>query len=252
MTIALGIMAREGMVIAADSEVSADMTRISGLKIFPFDDSSGGRIIVTGSGNTHYLQSAAYSIGEIFMDHPNDSLLDLEPTMQAFLETFYEDHITPFSALPDPPDIALIIGANRRSESKGWVSQNNILNQWRVAHAAVGIGEIHARAVLGTLTHACDFESAKIMAAYVVWLVKQRIAYCGKDTHVQCFGNTGPSGLTLGQVHALENIFSDMKYLESSLWAYVFGSTSAPADQAFVYKFIEDLKRECAVAISTQ
>lgn len=252
MTIALGIMAREGIVIAADSEVSTDMTRISGMKVFCFDDSKGGRIIVTGSGNTHYLQSAAYSIGKIFTEHPDDPLIELEPTMQAFLETFYENHVTPFSTTPDPPDIALIIGASRGSESKGWISQNNILNQWRVTHAAVGIGEIHARAVLGTLAHACDFESAKIMAAYVVWLVKQRIAYCGKDTHIECFGNDGPSSLTLGQIQALENIFSNIKYLESSLWAYVFGSKSAPADQSFVYKFIEDLKRECTAAISSK
>jgi hypothetical protein len=248
MTIALGIMASEGMVIAADSEVSADMTRIDGQKIFCFDDNKGGRIIVTGSGNTHYLQHAAYKVGEIFKGHPDDPIADLEPTIQAWLEDFYETHITPFGT--DGPDLALIIGANRGGESKGWVTQFNVVNYWHVAHAAVGIGAIHAKAVLGTIALGCDFESAKIMAAYVVWLVKQRVAYCGKDTHIACFGNNGPSGLNLGQIQQLERIFSDMKYVEASLWAYVFGSTSASATKEHVYESIGQLRKACAGAIS--
>lgn len=249
MTIALGVMASTGMVIASDSEVSADMTRITGQKIFVFDDDDGGRVIVTGSGNTHYLQNAAQRVGQIFRDNSKDHVDDLEATFQAWLEDFYETHVLPFQG-DQTPDIALVIGANRRSESRGWVSELNLLNRWHVTYAAVGIGAIHAKAVLGTITHGCDFESAKIMAAYVVWLVKQRVAYCGKDTHIQCFSNDGPSSLSLNQIHDLERIFSDMKYLEAALWAYVFGSRSASASQEFVYKFIEDLRRECAGIIS--
>jgi hypothetical protein len=162
MTIALGIIAGEGIIVAADSEVSEDMTRISGMKVFPFDDSTGGRIIITGSGNVHYLEKAAWTIGKIFKDHPKDPLDDLEAPMQAYLETFYETHIIPFTH--DPPDIALVIAAKRGSELRGWSSQLSVLNPWTVPCAAVGIGEIHARAVLGTLVRACDFESAKIMA----------------------------------------------------------------------------------------
>jgi len=250
MTIALGLFTSEGIVIAADSEVSQDLVRVSGFKVFGFSDSNGGSIVVTGAGDTHYLQSAASTIGKIFIDHPQDPLADLEPTICEFLIKFYDDHVLPFTS--DPPDISLIIGARRGGESRGWSSEHNLLKEWGVPYVAVGVGEIYARSILGTFTRACDFESAKIMAAYVVWLVKQRVAYCGKDTQIVCLGPQGASGFTQQQIRALEVVFADVKYLESVLFAYVFGSKSAAAARDVVYKFIEDLKRECAAAVSPQ
>src|SRR5258708_9161520 len=41
------------------------MTRISGTKMLSFNDASGGRVIATGSGNTHYLQVVPASKGRI-------------------------------------------------------------------------------------------------------------------------------------------------------------------------------------------
>jgi hypothetical protein len=68
-------------------------------------------------------------------------------------------------------------------------------------------------------------DTAKLIAAYVIHLVKDRVPGCGKLTQVQCIkrGDTAsPSGFTFQQLHALEALFLDCAWVESILLHTIF------------------------------
>lgn len=249
MTIALGIMAREGFVLAADSEISTSGQGVdfsaSHNKVFPFYDSEGGVMIITGSGSMFHVEALTAQIGKVFKDSTNETLTDLEITFQELLDKFYDDHIIPFR--PHIEDVALIIAARRKNEWKRWESSLNCLRDWKIVYTATGVGEMPARSIMGPLMHGCDFESAKIMAAYVIWIMKKRIVGCGHGTSIAALKGNDPSptGFTPLQISNLEQVFEEWSWVEGSILSYIFGSGSVGAQQQFVHGAIEQLRDRC-------
>jgi hypothetical protein len=116
MTIALGIMASDALVIAADSELSqGEYMSVEQNKVWSMvrdreRKEDAGVIVLTGAGEAAYLESAFQEIQGIFATQKSLTLDDFEGEVRRFTEAFYKDHVIPFTG-PDRPDIWLVIGA---------------------------------------------------------------------------------------------------------------------------------------------
>jgi hypothetical protein len=248
MTIALGILTHDGFVIAADSEISAgDYMSIEGQKVhgvMHFSNIEGqesGAIAITGAGDAGYLEGMFGDVADLFSDAPK--LEDFEESIAKYLRTFYRRHIIPFWNQGDRADVSLIIGARRGAISRMWTTRRNRFIRCRELYAAVGVGEMYARSILGRICGDQEAETSKLLAAYVIYLVKERIPGCGKQTNLLCVkrGATLTTSLTARQLQSLELLFRDYGRVEAGVWHWVFQSGD-PGPGDVPVKVLENLR----------
>jgi hypothetical protein len=137
MTIALGILGSDGLVLAADSEHTWNYLKTSSPKLS--SATGNGSIAITGSGTSGYLEGLSQRISSIFIGNPGFSIEELDGAFGAELRAFFEDHVIPFAAFATPPFCDLIIGVQRDSQQALWASTHASLRRCE-NYAATGFG----------------------------------------------------------------------------------------------------------------
>jgi ATP-dependent protease HslVU (ClpYQ) peptidase subunit len=200
MTIALAVRASNGIVVAADTEISTGGTWMKGAQgkmacFFAHDEKWAGQVdscIVAGAGDAAHLQSMIEILGNEFLGA--DPLLPLNTmtkgcgqTMQsAFgdcIKRFYEDHVFPFAGTREPA-VEMLVACQRKTMVSIFRSERTIVN-YESPFSAVGAGSMYAQWLLGKLwAGGMSVDQAEVLAAYVVYLVKDIIETCGKHTTI--------------------------------------------------------------------
>lgn len=200
MTIAVGILASDGVLVAADTEESygqvakAETTKIKEIE-------GGGRhLVVAGAGMGFHIDA--------FIQHleydvvPNSRKWTAGPRLaiQAALSGFYQDQVLPFVAYgkDERPDFDLIIGYHdSRSTCLLQTSKMSVL---QMEHsAAVGAGSHVASRVLYRLgTNAATgpddpftLREAAFLAAHAILQAKESVPGCGKNTETVALRHDG-------------------------------------------------------------
>jgi 20S proteasome alpha/beta subunit len=183
MTIALGILAADGIVIAADTQETTGGTKTHGEKV-SISATKKGVIAVTGAGAAGYLDAMAQEVQRDFL---KSRKTDVEVVIRNSFARFYARHITPLypfdKRFPDP-DISAIIGID--SGGRGLILANE-QTAIRECHqfVAVGAGQEHASIILGrTFIPNLPLTRAALLAAYTIYSVKEYVEGCGKNTEV--------------------------------------------------------------------
>jgi 20S proteasome alpha/beta subunit len=185
MTIALGILAQDGIVVAADTEESTggylkgETTKI--LQVF----GDGPACLISGAGDSGYVESLMSELAEVFFI---DKMRVHQPLQQAFedcMKNFYSEHIIPFAAYSsqDRPVVEMLIAYNRNNQRGLLVSEKSVVFQ-KMPYAAVGCGSIFADILLNRLWQMADIKAVQVLAAYVLFMVKECVEGCGKLTQI--------------------------------------------------------------------
>jgi hypothetical protein len=117
MTIALGILAHDGVVLAADSQITQEAYLKTGrTKIIigsNFDHPEHGVIAISGSGSLGYIDAARAEIVNAFMKNHDSSLAEFEEILKERVNDFYSRHVLPFASQDyrERPDFQLLIAA---------------------------------------------------------------------------------------------------------------------------------------------
>jgi hypothetical protein len=238
MTIALGLIGTDGMIVAADTEVGTETEKLEQGKVFwmvrPHRHGRGlGSICITGAGDLAYLRALQSDIGKLFLESKTESMDDLGRYIAALLKTFYKEHIVSLSPHPsERPDVSLIIAARQGIFWRMWVTSRNRLSTVE-GGVAVGLGGTYADLLLGRLSLPHQMETGALIAAFIVYLVKDRIPWCGKSTTVFCIGEDlqKPLILTPAKCRRLEDIFREYLNLEARIVHRVFGADFADPER---------------------
>jgi hypothetical protein len=216
MTIAIGFhVGDDEMLLAADRQVTQGDAKIGSGKIALWLDPDPGGInrgllAITGAGDVHYLAALADELREPFTRPSPLTMDELEGEFSDILMQFWEKEVIPLGRFrqEDMPDAELIIAAWRESDKRMWVTQNSCLVPTRKP-VAVGCGSALADSFFkaGYYPLTADTIHAQVIAAYVIFRVKQSVDGCGQDTdleilspgHAAAFGHAG--------VRELEEIF---------------------------------------------
>lgn len=185
MTIAIGILASDGIVVGADTQHTWATLKLSATKLV-----TGQNIVVTGSGDSFYIET----IGKLLTKHaqvnPEDDCDQLEERFGGILEDFYERKVVPFAKFKDRPEFELIIGAERNGERRLWLTNMATLGHQDL-FAVSGTGAPYVTSPLATLLdprltkpHKLTCAFAWKTLAYAVSLAKEHVEDCGKHTHV--------------------------------------------------------------------
>ena len=256
MTIALGILGGTlgNMVLAADTEITADPIKGEGFKI-PFwfegkDHHVTGGLAITGAGDSGYLEAISSKLYSEFASDRMASMDQLEGNFQRCLEHFHKVHIFPYLRLPanERPEISLIIAAQRDGSSRMWKTEKNAL--LRVHNfAATGIGMVQAESLLKTFyLPENSVEIDQLIAAYVIFQIKNSVGYTGQDTDVIAFGGSGPTmELDREVVRAYEEVFRHFPRIQGRLLHSVLGSVYFPLEN--VMENIFEMRKDFNAAI---
>jgi hypothetical protein len=189
MTIAVGFNCSDGIVVAADSEISTNTNRMDGQKLwcyqFPRDTDQPPtlKVVLAGAGDAGYLRATADAIDRAL--RPEMTLDDARDAIQAVIDKVHLRRIYPYST--DAylrPSIRLLIGL---VTSKG----RRLLSTTQMAIApvptaeALGIGEELAQFLIKQSSDgALDNATAVSLSIQILMHARTHVPGCGGPSNV--------------------------------------------------------------------
>lgn len=200
MTICIGMIASDGLLVAADSEEndgyfkrsqSKIFTAIDGVPLGPNMSGPSGACAIAGAGHGGYCDALSEQLTNLFLD--SKDVVDVHLLGSIFeerIKQFYQDHIIPFAAYPpdERPNVGAIIGAYRRYTSTLFVTEGSTVRRG-IPYCAIGTGQTFAMNLMDQLWDSRPLSQMEILAAYIVYRTKESIGHCGKFTSVVSLHN---------------------------------------------------------------
>ncbi len=211
MTIALGVSGHGGLVIAADTLESygyAGAAKLSTSKITCFYDniltqlpdklpknqaftlSDLGGCAITGAGDSEYVEYLTRELGATFLDKENQRLHgeSLRIALEKPLRKFHARHIARFyPAEAWLSQVQLLLGIQRGIRHPDLLIATRTTLRNASPFAAVGAGAQQALLLLDRLWTGDAIEDLTLLAAYVLYAVKETVEGCGKNSQIVQF-----------------------------------------------------------------
>lgn len=251
MTICIGLLASDGIVIAADAEESDTYFKRPQQKIItyrgnvPLGNNSAPVELAcafTGAGQAGYLDAFfSYAMRDIPV---GAAQIELEDFLSEKIRTFHEMHLFPLAHTSRPPEIEVLVGAFCRYQTCMFVSCGSTLRR-AFPYAAVGVGAHFASSIIDNLSGLYgrqDISHTELLAAYVIATTKERIEGCGKYTAIVSLFNYEMSEAKDGEPARLVPPPQLMKYVPSDKiqrWEDSFSKHWAPRQFKLIGELIE-------------
>jgi 20S proteasome alpha/beta subunit len=191
MTIAVGVLGADAMILAADSQegygydggMRLQTYRIAFEGSWSTDDNDDNRAIgVTGAGDSDYLSIIKHRIMEEFKQY--DDLQSFETHLHESVCSFYEKHVIPFNSQQwGNLAVDLIVAGVIQNTSAMWYTSRNVVTPCS-GWVARGSGESWVKYLLKESSTDIKMKEATILAAYAVFVAKQRAEGCGMHTEL--------------------------------------------------------------------
>jgi hypothetical protein len=227
MTIALGILANDGVVIAADTQETTEFSKTESYKIYSRVVEDEERAIsISGAGDAGYLDVLMQDIAKAFIDTRDPA--DVEQKLRAACHAFHSAHIIPMK-VPEHLRPRVVAGLHWKKEATPSFLMTNAGSAMsrQKRPVAVGFGQPHASILLGRALpeHPKDtpVQLAALVAAYTIFRVKNSTEGCGLGTHVTVLTDGHGKHFARSTIKALEEHFETYEALENSLFGYVIG-----------------------------
>ncbi len=232
MTLAFGVLAQGGAVIAADRQETSGSFKTSMGKISAHWAHNRGTLVCSGAGDGPYIDTVTAKLVEWFKNAPSvltESKLGSE--IQQRHKDFYSEYVMPFLGHDDIPDYDLLIAFSGVEGNSLWTTHKLAVAR-EVEFAAVGAGATAAKAMMQRLGYPfLELEIAVPLAAYVVYQVKRTVDYVGLDTDIVEIRNGVPLIIPRHEITEMETHFRDYGDVErDNLYSY-FGGDIAKREE---------------------
>ncbi len=230
MTIALGILTPDGVVIAADTQESwgsEGAAKTSGQKIITRLDRQHRRACsATGAGWAGYLDAINQALTDRFLAARIPQAT--ERALRAELQKFYAAHILPQCVYPpdDQPAVDVLMGLSWANSPPMLLANQRSAFRRCKEYVAVGAGSAHASMLLGRLLPPkaeTTVDLAAYLAAYVIFHVKSYVIGCGMDTHVTVLKDGNAKYLSRDTISMLEYHFQAYLDVDAQAVNYLIG-----------------------------
>src|SRR5208282_1604269 len=202
LTIALGLIADDGVVIAADRQETEGEQKKEQRKIDSVWAMTIGSLLVAGAGTGPYIDSMTPRLNLAFGSKrwKWEEVEDMTEEFREINSAFYSEAVLPFAAYQpyERPDYELLFGCSTEDRHLLWYSHKLALNRAE-GYRAVGVGAATAESLLRKFyVSRLPLKVAVSLAAFVVYEVKNSVDRCGFDTDIM-FTESGkpPSRVTL-------------------------------------------------------
>lgn len=251
MTIALGLIAKDGVVIAADRQETEGEQKKEQRKIDSLWAMGIGSLVVSGAGNGPYIDSMTTKLQVCFGSKKWEWGDDAEMTeiFRAAHASFYSEAVLPFAGYQpyERPDYELLFGCSIEEERHLlWYSHKLTLNRVQ-GYRAVGIGASTEESLLKKFyITGLPLKVAITLAAFVVHQVKNSVEGCGFETDVLFTKlKTPPCRVSAPTLHEMDEAFANFRLLErDDLYSCIGGGVVPQNRKAREWnKFRRDLRK---------
>jgi hypothetical protein len=183
VTIALGFVANDGLLLCADMEQTiGDIKTYDGkVRDIIFKEAA---ITVVGAGHVDYIQTAISAVVDHFPD--SGTLPEVEEELRGRLLRFFDDHLARWASFPnyDRPSVELLIGVSGKKFAP------RLFHYEGTAFALTSMKAIGSGVLLANdLMHRYCFGNYTInqlasLAIYILSKVKKGVVGCGGLTHI--------------------------------------------------------------------
>ncbi|MFZ1008303.1 MAG: hypothetical protein WAN65_15790 [Candidatus Sulfotelmatobacter sp.] len=220
MTIALGLIAQDGVVIAADRQETEGDQKKDQRKIDTLWAGGIGSLVIAGAGNGPYIDSMTtrlqYAFGSKvwqWSDHE-----EMTEKFRASHAAFYSENVLPFAEYQpyERPDYELLFGCSIVAKHHFlWYSHKLTLNRVQ-GFRAVGVGASTAESLLKKFyVQRLPLKVAISLAAYVVYQVKNSVEGCGFATDILFTQpHTPPCRVSEHTLKEMEDGFAKFRFIE--------------------------------------
>ena len=250
MTIALGILASDGLVIAADTQLSMGYLKTTAGKVtwaakteVP-PGSNRTEIIVSGAGAEFSIKHLGQEITSEFMETP--AVMPAQHVGNVLRKSvlgFHKQHVTPHGK-DGSLDVWMIVGATDKIGKHLWVTDRSVTKE-ESRFGAVGVGLGMARIVMEQMYAPVDTVGAILLASYVIWRVKHSMDGVGDETDIIASSAGGKTyWVSRSQAAKLEDVFQRFSETKADAFHTIFGRRVGWNGTTTVPAQLRKLKRE--------
>lgn len=228
MTIAVGILATDGVVIAADTQETVGSHKADESKILianqGLERGKAGAMAVTGSGDAGYLDSLNQELCGAFLKKKTWQGATLLTKTKKIVREFHDDHIVPYARFPehDRPQVNLVIGTQYEDRYGLWTSEKSTLSISR-KFGAVGLGRAYAQVMLKRFWAPMTAVQAASLAAFVIFHVKNSVDGCGNQTQIVIIKDRFAKWVGQPNIDLLENAYGEYATHENLMLHFILG-----------------------------
>lgn len=232
MTIALGLLALDGAVVGADTEIGASIelkssdTKIVTATFAPPDGTAKRALALAGAGSLGHFESIRMLLANAIIvnaTHVPASENVAEAELNRIVGEFYTSHVIPFYAYPSPPDVYMLAAFWAGGRGILWASDRTAIRR-SFDYDAVGVGGSFAKDLLaGRALPNISVESAALLACYTLMRVKATIQGCGQESQIIVVREGSSTHLSWELVDRCEHAFKKFADVQSELFNYVSG-----------------------------
>ncbi|HUJ31275.1 MAG TPA: hypothetical protein VLY23_08350 [Candidatus Acidoferrum sp.] len=196
MTIIVGMLSRDGIVMGADSEESTTDLKKSVQKLFPLRTSDGSYLIAGGAGPGYLVDAITQELWKDFLPASFENILQIQQEIADRVHRFYKEHVLAWPTIQEREanDFSLLLGVSVRSEKSDnyahylWIVEKGVLRPAGPS-AAIGMGAMYANILMDNLHGFYSAASTSLIAIDTIRRVKRDTPWCGKDTSIWCVKN---------------------------------------------------------------
>lgn len=241
VTCILGILNNDGIVMASDTEETAEV-KLSVQKMMMITNQDKSRLIVAGAGPGYLADTITEALWREFESATAKEVHKFEDGARRIIKSHYRDHVLAWPSVQEREDndFSLLLAAafpvtgSDLYNHRMWISQKGTLrNAIALPCVAIGTGANYAKLLLKDFLgmHALSFDA--LLAIYTLQQVKQTVPYVGKHTHVWVMRGDRTRPVMPEVVSAAEHLFGKYEGFRTAHFLATVGSDPTTHDLKF-------------------
>ena len=215
MTIAIGVLCDNGVVLGCDLQHSTDIIKTAGPKLFIIPPGKNHSVLITGAGNSDSMKKAAQLIHDRISDADDSGGISDVYAMRGHIEAALEELYSKYIYFAPQEhcstlDVSLLLAIRVNTETALFRTNRNMLIA-EDRYACVGMGMYLGHYALSTmLGWRPPVEVAAQVVTYIVSQAKEYIEGVGKGSAVQMLHADGlHDSLLLPDRDEVEEMFQE-------------------------------------------
>jgi 20S proteasome alpha/beta subunit len=223
MTIAIGLLCNEGLVVAADTEeVLGGYIKTSTEKMRVMER-EGYKLTITGAGESDFIGCFCDELEEALDENEPKDIKAIYKVLRATQLQYFRNHLAPYSSFPsdDRPNPDLLIGLHIKVggpvigstlfRTVLFKANGTVVKRIHKAEC-VGTGVVLARSLMDQFFDPeLNLTQTGILAAFILRQAKRWAQYCGGNSDIAIMSNSEKetSGIDTETIKSLERHFDE-------------------------------------------
>ncbi|HTZ95776.1 MAG TPA: hypothetical protein VMB18_05230 [Terriglobales bacterium] len=192
MTLIIGKLHPDGLVISADTEETLGTAKRSCQKLFAYTNNDVGSLVIGGAGPGPIVDELSQLLFRYFGNLKTLTGEDIESALRTQIREYYDASVLRWPSYEERSDndFSLIVGLalydGEEARYRLWISEEGTLVavSGTPGRVAIGIGADYAKILLDGLMWQSALSLDVLLSIYVLQKVKKSGLNVGKETHV--------------------------------------------------------------------